>query len=102
MSFIIIGTIFIPLFILYNFYCRKNKKISMWVDGGKLKVSNDNYFTFQFNNSLLICLMMAVFMIYGFVSKLNEKYAFLMVVFFYVGIYLTKSTAIKKKLLTYK
>jgi len=94
-SFIIIGGIFITGFIFYNFWCIKNKKISMWIDK-KFEVTQDNYFKFQFKSSIFTCILMALFILGAVVLKLNEKYLFLMPVIFHISIYATKTIAIKR------
>jgi len=94
-SFIIIGGIFILGFIFYNFWCIKNKKISMWIDK-KFEVTQDNYFKFQFKSSIFTCILMALFILGAVVLKLNEKYLFLMPVIFHISIYATETIAIKR------
>ena len=94
-GFITIMGIFIPYFIFHNFWCIKNKKISMWIDK-KFEVTQDNYFKFQFKSSIFTCILMALFILEVVVLKLNEKYLFLTPVIFHILIYVTKTIAIKR------
>jgi hypothetical protein len=94
-SFILIGVIFIPCFILYNFWCINNKKISIWINS-KFQVTQDEYFKFQFKSSIIACLFMGVFIIIAVNLNLDQKYIFFILAIFYISTYVTEYIATKK------
>ncbi len=94
-SFILIGVIFIPCFILYNFWCINNKKISIWINS-KFQVTQDEYFKFQFKSSIITCLFMGVFIIIAVNLNLDQKYIFFILAIFYISTYVTEYIATKK------
>ncbi|MBO3444945.1 MULTISPECIES: hypothetical protein [Clostridia] len=105
-SLIIFMVIFIPCFIFYNFWCIKNKKISVWIsdvkliDDNKLESSKDDYFNFQFKSSLITCLLMVLFILGASVLNIKNPYLLLILLVFHFSNFITKHLAIKKEYLT--
>jgi hypothetical protein len=98
-SFILIGVIFIPGFILYNFWCINNNKISIWINS-KFEVTQDDYFKFQFKSSIITCLLMAIFIIIAINLNLEQKYIFFILAIFYISTYATEYIATKRNYIT--
>lgn len=103
---IIFMVIFIPYFIFYNFWCIKNKKISIWINGlkfiddDKLEYNKDNYFDFQFKSSLITCLLMILFILGAITFNLKDCYLISVLFVFHFSNFTTKHLAIKKEYLT--
>ena len=98
-SYLVFGAIFIPLYLLYNYNCYTNKKVSMWMSSGNLEVKKEHFYTYQLNSSMFTCVLMVILILIATAWKFSSSNVGLLALIFYIVIIFIKRDALNRGLL---